>query len=88
MLPYQPPNIIISDSLFKIFKLLINSINLIFDVNWFLLIESNKSFPSFLSSLIIDKNFNKREKFIKAFKNHAYINIQIDFKGSRIVKLK
>jgi D-glycero-alpha-D-manno-heptose-7-phosphate kinase len=31
---------------------------------------------------------NKREKFIKAFKNHAYINIQIDFKGSRIVKLK
>lgn len=31
---------------------------------------------------------NKREKFIKAFTNHPYINIQIDFEGSKIIKLK
>ena len=31
---------------------------------------------------------NKREKFIKAFTNHPYINIQIDFDGSKIIKLK
>tara|TARA_B110000503_G_scaffold143522_1_gene245519 strand:+ start:292 stop:1269 length:978 start_codon:yes stop_codon:yes gene_type:complete len=31
---------------------------------------------------------HKREKFIKAFKNYPYINIQTDFSGSRIVKLK
>jgi D-glycero-alpha-D-manno-heptose-7-phosphate kinase len=31
---------------------------------------------------------NKREKFIKAFKNYPYINIQIDFEVSKIIKLK